>query len=415
MIMIQPLLGILVFVGLAWLLSEDRRAVLWKYVVLGLGIQLALALVLTYVPAIQDFFALLTDGIRALDAATRQGTSFVFGYIGGGASPFEATGEGSTFILAFQSLPLILVIGALSAVLWHWKVLIYLVRGAAWLVVKAFRVGGAVGVSSGANIFMGMVESPLLIKPFLPTLTRSELFAVMACGMATISGTMMVLYGSILDPHMPGAFGHLLIASVINAPAALMLAKVIVPDDHVTGADQISLKSSYGSTLDAITSGTADAVRLLANIIALLVVFIALIALIDSALSLIPADNGPWTLRGMLGTVMAPVAWLVGVPWSEAAAAGGLMGTKIISTEFIAYLDLINLPAEALSDRSRFLMTYALCSFANFVSLAIIIGGLSVMAPERSKEVISLGFRSLIAGVFAGNITACMMGLITAL
>jgi CNT family concentrative nucleoside transporter len=409
----QGLLGIAVFVLVAWVVSENRRAIAWPVVATGLALQAVLALILTFVPPVKALFHLLASGVRALQAASHEGVVFVFGYLGGGELPFELSGDGSPYIVAFQVLPLILLVGALAALLWHWKVLMALVRAAAWAMERGFRVGGAVGVSAAANIIMGMVEAPLLIRPYIARLSRGELFAVMAGGMATIAGTMMVLIGSVLDSLIPNAFSHVLVASVINAPAALMLAKIIVPDESRAQPTTVVLSSDYRSALDAITQGTANAVKLLLNIIALLIVFIALIALVNSALGMLPmGDRGPLTLQQIMGAIMAPVAWLVGIPWAEAQTAGALFGTKVVANEFLAYLELVALPPDALTARSELILSYAFCSFSNFGSLAIMIGGLSAMAPERSAEIAGLGFRALLAGFLAGCLTACLIGLL---
>jgi CNT family concentrative nucleoside transporter len=411
---LQSLLGILVFLFIAWIVSEKRREIAWRTVIIGLLIQITLVLVLTYVPAVQTLFHILADGVRALQAASHDGVVFVFGYLGGGPLPFEVNGTGSPYIVAFQVLPLILLVGAISALLWHWKILMVLVRAGGWVMEKSFKVGGAVGVSAAANIIMGMVEAPLLIRPYIARLSRGELFAVMAGGMATIAGTMMVLIGSVLDPLLPNAFSHVLMASVINAPAALLLARIMVPDPLDSEPTRVKLDSEYRSALDAITQGTANAVKLLINIIALLIVFIALIALVDSALSLLPeGENGPINLQTIMGFVMAPVAWLVGIPWTEAQTAGSLFGIKVVANEFLAYLELVSLPENSLSARSELILTYAFCSFSNFGSLAIMLGGLSSMAPERSTEIAALGFRALLAGFLSGCMTACLVGLLT--
>lgn len=412
MLIAQAILGVTVFLGIGWAMSEDRRSIAWRIVLIGLTIQISLALAFRFVPLFKSFFAVLSDAVVAISSATRDGTSFVFGYVGGGDLPFEVLDGQSTVVLGFQSLPLILVIGALSGLLWHWRILIVIVRVTGRVVERAFQVSGAVGVSSAANIFMGMAEAPLLVRPYLAGLTRSELLVVMAGGMSTISGTMLVLYGSILEPRIPDAFGHLLAASVINMPAAIVLAKMMLPGDKASRPDTIDLKSSYVSSLDAITGGTIVAIKLLANVIALLIVFITLISLANSALATVPTNGAPVTLQGLLGVVMAPFAWLIGIPWEEAKTAGGILGTKIITTEFIAYLDLLDLPEHALSDRSSLILTYALCSFSNFVSLAILIGGLSAMVPSRANEVVLLGSRSMIAGLMAGGMTASIMSVL---
>ena len=412
----QGILGLGAFIALAWLLSENRRAISWRIVVVGLVSQFVFAALVTNIEFVRDGLRVLSDGVAAVSAATTEGSMFVFGYLGGGPSPFEVVEGRSTFILSLNSFPLILVIGALSALLWHWRILIYMVRGAAIVMQRSFGVGGAVGVSSAANLFMGMSEAPLLVRPYLPTLTRSELLVMMAGGMGTIAGSMMVLYGSILEPYVPNAFGHLLAASVINIPAAILLAKIMVPGDPVA-SDQVAaieLKSEYASSLDAISTGTIVSIKLLAYVIALLLVFTALISLLDVILGNLPDVQGSaMSLARIFGWLFAPVAWLLGIPWSEATAAGAILGTKIAITEMMAYLNMMALPEGTLSSRSTLIMTYALSSFANLPSLAILIGALNAMAPERHKETVSLGIRSLIAGACASAMSACVIGILS--
>lgn len=412
----QGLLGISAFIALAWLLSEDRRAIPWRVVVVGLASQFVFAALVTNFEFVRDGLSVLSDGVAAISAATTEGSMFVFGYLGGGPAPFEVIDGRSTFILSLQSFPLILVIGALSALLWHWRILIYMVRGAAVVMQRSFGVGGAVGVSSAANLFMGMSEAPLLVRPYLPTLTRSELLVMMAGGMGTIAGSMMVLYGSILEPFVPNAFGHLLAASVINIPAAILLAKIMVPGD-ASSSDQVAaieLKSEYASSLDAISTGTIVSIKLLAYVIALLLVFTALISLLDVMLGNLPDIQGSaLSLARIFGWLFAPVAWLLGIPWSEAQAAGAILGTKIAITEMMAYLNMMALPEDTLSGRSTLIMTYALSSFANLPSLAILIGALNALAPERHTETVSLGVRALIAGACASAMSACVIGILT--
>jgi len=416
MSMFQGILGLGAFIALAWLLSENRRAISWRIVVVGLVSQFVFAALVTNIEFVRDGLRVLSDGVAAVSAATTEGSMFVFGYLGGGPSPFEVVEGRSTFILSLNSFPLILVIGALSALLWHWRILIYMVRGAAIVMQRSFGVGGAVGVSSAANLFMGMSEAPLLVRPYLPTLTRSELLVMMAGGMGTIAGSMMVLYGSILEPYVPNAFGHLLAASVINIPAAILLAKIMVPGDPVA-SDQVAaieLKSEYASSLDAISTGTIVSIKLLAYVIALLLVFTALISLLDVILGNLPDVQGSaMSLARIFGWLFAPVAWLLGIPWSEATAAGAILGTKIAITEMMAYLNMMALPEGTLSSRSTLIMTYALSSFANLPSLAILIGALNAMAPERHKETVSLGIRSLIAGACASAMSACVIGILS--
>ncbi|WP_296807697.1 nucleoside transporter C-terminal domain-containing protein [Thiocapsa sp.] len=411
---LQPLLGLGVILGLAWLASERRRAVRPRLVLAGLALQIAVALMLLKLPFAQDAFLALTDLVLAVQRATQAGTELVFGFLGGGAAPFETRYPQNSFVLAFQALPLILVMSALSALLFHWRVLPLLVRGFAWLLRRTMGTGGALGLGAAANVFVGMTEAPLLIRPYLAGLSRSALFALMTCGMATVAGTVMVLYAGILADTVPDAMGHILTASLISAPAALMIAGILVPE-HADEADRaiVAIPIASRSSMDAITRGTLDAIPLWLNILAMLIVMVALVSLANQLLGLLPAVAGePLTAQRILGWVMAPVVWLIGIPWSEAQVAGSLMGVKTILNELIAYLDLAGTPTAELSDRSRLIMTYALCGFANLGSLGIMIGGLGAMAPERRDEIVALGLKSVLAGTMATLLTGAVVALI---
>jgi len=365
------------------------------------------------VPLFRAFFAALNGLITAQDQATRAGTSFVFGYLGGAPSPFEVGSPGADFILAFRALPLILVVSALSALLFYWRILPLVVKGFAWLLQRSMNIGGALGLSAAANIFVGMVEAPLLVRPYLLSMSRSELFAMMSCGMATIAGTVMVLYGSLIGGVVPDAMGHILTASLVSAPAALLVARLMVPETKASTAGDLVPPQQAQSCMDAVTQGTVEGLKLFLNIIAMLVVFVALVHLANNMLTLLPDVVGePLTLQRLLGWVMAPVVWLLGIPWQEAVTAGGLMGIKTILNELLAYLEMAKLPADALSERSRLIMTYALCGFANLGSLGIMIGGLTAMAPERRREIVSLGMKTIVAGTLATCMTGAVIGVI---
>ena len=401
--MIQGLAGIAGLLLLAWMFSEKRSAVPWRAIGAGLLLQLALALVFLKISYVKDAFFLLNDALSLLEKATQAGTALVFGYLGGGQAPFAVSDANSNFILAFRALPIVLVMSALSALLFHWGVLQRLVRGISWLLERAMRVGGVVGLSTAANVFVGMVEAPLFVRPWLARVSRGELFAIMACGMASIAGTVLFLYASILGKVLPDAVAHLLIASIVSAPAALVVSFLMVPPEGAATGGQLDLKSEAASAMDALTQGTLAGAQLLVNIVAMLIVFVALETLVNLAVA-------PYTLQGALGWALSPVAWMAGVPWSEAQAAGQLLGTKTVLNELIAYLDLVQAPG--LSDRSRLLMTYALCGFANFGSLGIMIGGMSTMCPERRTEIVGLGMKSIVAGTLATCLTAATVGFI---
>lgn len=401
--MIQGLAGIAGLLLLAWAFSENRKAIPWRAVWSGLLLQLLLALLLLKLPFAKDAFLALNNVLTLLEKSTQAGTALVFGYLGGGSAPFAVTDANSTFILAFRALPIVLVMSALSALLFHWGVLPWIVRGISRLLERAMRVGGVVGLSTAANVFVGMVEAPLFIRPWLPRVSRGELFAIMVGGMASIAGTVLFLYASILGKVLPDAVAHLLIASIVSAPAALVVAFLMVPPAGEATGGALELKSEATSSMDALTQGTLGGAQLLVNIIAMLVVFVALVTLVNLVIA-------PYTLHGILGWILAPLAWLAGVQWSEAQAAGQLLGTKTVLNELIAYIDMANMPA--LSERSRLLMTYALCGFANFGSLGIMIGGMSTMCPERRPEIVSLGLKSIVAGTLATCLTAATVGLV---
>ena len=401
--MIQGLAGIAGLLLLAWIFSENRKAVPWRAIWSGLALQLLLALLLLKLPFAKDAFLALNDVLTLLEKSTQAGTALVFGYLGGGPAPFAVTDANATFILAFRALPIVLVMSALSALLFHWGVLPWIVRGISWLLERTMRIGGVVGLSTAANVFVGMVEAPLFIRPWLPRVSRGELFAIMVGGMASIAGTVLFLYASILGKIIPDAVAHLLIASIVSAPAALVIAFLMVPPGGEATGGRLELKSEATSSMDALTQGTLGGAQLLVNIIAMLVVFVALVTLVNLAIA-------PYSMQGVLGWALAPLAWLAGIPWSEAQAAGMLLGTKTVLNELIAYIDMANMPA--LSERSRLLMTYALCGFANFGSLGIMIGGMSTMCPERRPEIVSLGLKSIVAGTLATCLTAATVGLI---
>jgi len=408
---LQSAAGVFALLALAWAISENRRAVSWRHAAVGLAVTVALAALLIKVPPVKAGFAAINAAVDAIAAATRAGTAFVFGYVGGGPLPFESKTPGAEFILAFQALPIVLVMSVLTSLLFHWRILPPIVRGFSWALERTLGVGGAVGLSTAANIFVGQVEAPLFIRPYLRLLSRGELFIVMTGGMAGIAGTVLVLYATILGPVIPDAAGHIVVASVLGAPVAILIGQIMVPD-----AAEVRTRALLGdpdadaaSTMDAIVKGTSTGLALLLNICAMLIVLVALVHLANAMLGLLPPAGGaPITLQRLLGYAMAPVCWLIGVPWSEAPTAGALMGIKTVLNEFIAYVELAALPADALSPRSRLIMLYAMCGFANFGSLGIMIAGLATMAPERRHDVVSLGLKSIVSG----TLSTCLIGAI---
>ncbi|MEA2975663.1 MAG: concentrative nucleoside transporter, family [Alphaproteobacteria bacterium] len=408
---LQSALGVLALLAFAWIISENRQAVSWRRVGLSLLLTFLLAVLFLKVPQIKSAFAVVNAGVDAVANATRAGTSFVFGYLGGAPLPFELKIPGGEFILAFQALSIVLVISVLTTLLFYWRILPPVVRGFSWVLERTLGVGGAVGLSTAANIFLGMVEAPLFIRPYIASLSRGELFIVMTGGMAGIAGTVFVVYATILRPIIPDVAGHLLIASVLGAPAAILISELMVPDlrDRGTAASLVQPDAVATSTMDAIVKGAAVGLELLLNICAMLIVLIALVHLANGIIGLLPDVAGaPVTLQRLLGLAMAPVCWLMGIPWAEATTAGALMGMKTILNEFVAYFQLAALPADALEPRSRLIMLYALCGFANFGSLGIMLGGLTTMCPQRRDDILSLGWKSIVSG----TLSTCLLGAI---
>jgi len=406
-------LGVIALLLIAWLLSERRRSVSWRFVALGILAQFLLAAVLLKLPFTATVFAQVNRAVLAVQSASQAGSSFVFGFLGGGPAPYEPSGAGSDVVLAFRILPLIIVVSALAALLTYWRVLPAVIQSLARLVERILGIGGAVALCAVANPFLGMVESSILIRPYVERLTRSELCMVMCTGLATIAGTVLVLYATMLGPVIPNSAGHLLVASIISLPAALVVARVLVPEDAAPTPGKPELPSNVHGTFDAITQGTGQGLALFLNIVAVLLVFIALIHLLDSLLSQLPDFRGqPLTLERLFGLGFAPVAWLIGIPWNEASTVGALLGTKTVLNELLAYSQLAGLGEGVLSGHSRLVATYALCGFANFGSVGILVTGLSTMAPSRRAEIAQLGARALIGGTLANCITAAVVGIL---
>jgi CNT family concentrative nucleoside transporter len=409
---LQSALGICVIIALAWALSEDRRAFPWRTVIAGLMLQAALALLLLEVPVARAGLLALNGAVDALTSATRAGTSFVFGFIGGGPPPFAVTNPVGLVSFAFGILPLVIVISALAALLWHWRILPVIVKAFAFVLRKLMGIGGAVGLGAAATIFIGMVEAPLLIRPYLARLTRGELFVLMTVGLASVAGTVFFLYASILKDVVPGSLGHILTASMMSLPAAILIARVMIPELGGVETEAAS-DLKYRSSMDAVARGTEDGLKIYLQILAMLIVMVALVALADSVLKLLPDVAGaPLSLERVFGWLFAPVVWLFGVPANEAATAGSLMGTKTILNELVAYLKLAALPKGALDPRSTLIMIYAMCGFANLGSAGILIAGMSALAPDRRDEIVPLAMRAILSGTMASGLTGAMIGLL---
>lgn len=410
---IQPLFGLAGLIAIAWLLSEDRKyAFPWRFTVGAVLIQIILAALFLRLPVLQDVLALAAKGVQALEAASRSGSSFMFGYLGGAPLPFEVKEEASTLIIAFQILPIILVTAALAALLWHWRILPLMVRGLGYALQRSLNIGGAAGLGVAANFIFGVVESPLIVRAYLAKMSRTELFMLMVAGLSTVSGAVLVLYASILGGVIENATAHILTASLISLPAALVFARIMVPGDAVTEAAAFDKTIHYDNSLDALVKGVEDGLRVFLSVMAMLIVIFALVYLANAVLGLAPDINGaPLTVSRIFGWLFAPLVFLFGVPWGEAAAAGQLMGSKAILNEFIAFQQLANLPEGTLSPRTAVIMTYAICGFANLGSIGLQLATFSTLVPERRGEIASLGWRAWIAGNLATGSTAAVAAL----
>lgn len=424
---LRGVIGIAVLMGLAWAFSENRRAVPgWRWMLGALALQGLLALLIVRVPFVWAAVGLVNNAVSAVEAATLKGSGYMFGYLGGAELPFVLKeGAQPPLVIAFQILPLVIVFSALSALLWHWGVLRWMVNGLSFLLRRTLGVSGVVGLAGGAALFLGVVETPLVTRGYFNRVSRSELFQLMVLAMATISGALLVLYATTLKAVVPDAVGHLIAASLVSIPAALLAARLIVPpqeDDAGTAVEQDDdgdtqepgATLSYDSSIDAVVRGTADGLQLFLSVIAVIIVVFALVALVDQILAALPLIEGaPLTLKRLLGWAAAPLMWLIGVPWGEAQAAGSLMGTKGVLNEYVAYLELAGLPAGTLGPRGTLIVTYALCGVANLASVGLLVSTIGTLAPERRAEAAGLGMKSWLAGNIASLMTGAWIGLVT--
>ena len=413
----QGLIGLSLILLFVWLLSENRQArPSWKWIGGALLLQFAIALVIVRVPFVWDIIGLANQGVMAIEKATLVGSAYMFGYAGGAELPFVLKeGAQPPLIIAFQILPLVIVFSALSALLWHWGVLAWIVRGLSWALRKTMGVSGVVGLSGGANIFLGVVESPLVLRAYFEKMSRAELFMVMVLAMSTISGAILVLYASTLSATVPNAVGHMISASLISLPAAILLARLMVPGDGKTEtSDKEKPGLKYDGSIDAIVRGTMEGVQVFLAVIGIILVVFALVALVDQILTILPyVDGQAITIKRAFGWLFAPVMWTLGVPWDQAPAAGALMGTKTILNEYVAYLDLSTVPEGTFDPRSQLIVVYALCGFANLASVGLLVSTIGTLSPSRRVEVAGLGMKSWIAGNCATAMTGAVIGLIT--
>jgi CNT family concentrative nucleoside transporter len=416
---LRGLIGLAVLVALAWGFSEDRRSHPgWRWMLGALALQGLLAVLIVRVPVVWQAVGLANSAVSAIEQATLKGSAYMFGYLGGAPLPFAlAEGAQPPLIIAFQILPLVIVFSALAALLWHWGVLRWLVNGLSFLLRRSLGVSGVVGLSGGASIFLGVVEAPLVTRAYFDRMTRAELFQVMVLTMATISGAILILYATTLRETVPDAVGHMISASLISLPAALLIARLMVPgtpEDAKTAVEKDEPGLRYESSIDAIVKGTMDGMALFLAVIAVIIVVFALVALTDQALALLPLIDGEAiSLKRAMGWVFAPFMWLLGVPWGEAQAAGGLMGTKAILNEYVAYLELAALPDGTFGARSLLIVTYALCGVANLASVGLLVSTIGTLCPERRAEAAGLGMKSWLAGNLATAMTGAWIGLVS--
>lgn len=411
----QGLIGIVVFLGIAWILSENKSKTEIKPVLSALTLQVVLAILLMRFELIRQGFGSLGTVVDTLKTATQQGTQFVFGYIGGGDVPFVLNpgSQKNTFIFALQALPMIMVVSAISMLLFYWRIMPIIVNGASWLLQRTLNIGGALGIAAGAKVFLGNIDAPLLIRPYLKNFTRSEMFAVMTCGMATTSATVMALYSFILKDTIANPIAHILMCSIISVPAALAISRIMVPQGSEQTEGHLVMPYRFTGWMDAVSKGTSDGLTIFLNIIAMLIVALALVYIANAFLELLPNwDGSPVSLQRLFGYLFAPVTWLMGVPWHESAIAGSLLGTKTVINEVVAFSNLAALPNGTLSPHTSLIMAYALCGFANFSAIGIVIGGLGSMVPERRDMIVSLGLKSIISGTIATCLSATLAGIL---
>jgi CNT family concentrative nucleoside transporter len=411
----RSLIGVLVILALCWAASERRAAFPWRLAIGAVLAQAALVLLLFGAPATRSALRAAGAAVNGLSASTQAGVKFVFGFLAGAdGQPYPVTDPSGLFLLGFRVLPVILVICALSALLWHWRILRWLTQAFGLVFQKTMGLRGAPALATAATVFMGQVEGPIFIRSYLPSLSRSELFLLLTVGMSCVSGSTVVAYATILAGVLPNAAAHVLAASLISAPAGVLLARILIPREAGREGEatfDAARVKVYQSSIDALIKGTGDGLQIVLNVGATLIVFVALIAMVDGLLGMLPPiAGGPPSVERGLGVVFSPLAWIIGIPWREAPACGQLLGVKLVLTEFTAFLDLSKLGPAAVSPRTRVMMTYALCGFANIASVGINVAGFSILVPERRSEVIAMVWKACAAGFLATCMTAAIVG-----
>ena len=407
----QIIIGFIGLVIIAIPFSENFKIINFKYIVYGILAQIVLAAILLKIPIVITAFELLGNGVIILQEATMEGASFVFGYPPTDSdTPYRSLLE--TF--AFGVLPYIIVMACVSAILWYWGILPFIVNLISQACQKLFNIGGPVGLGAAANVFVGQVEAPLLIRPYVSNLSNKELLILMTAGMATVAGSVMVALISILDTAFAdeNLIQHFITASVLSVPAAIMYANIMIPSNSITDFNENKIPKVYKSTMDAVTRGSSDGASIAVSVGTILIAVIALVYIVNSILGVISYQFGfELSIEIILGYVFAPIAWLMGIPWNEAIIAGELLGIKTTLNEFVAYPGLASLENGVLSDKSKLITFYSLCGFANFSSVGILISGITAMAPERKDDLINVSFKALVGATLA----SCMTGLIVGL
>ena len=411
----QSLVGVVAIILACWAISENRRRFPWKLAIGALAVQAILVLALFGLPVLRAGLAGVGLAVDGLANSTQAGVAFVFGFLAGTPNqPYDLTNPGALFVFGFRVLPVILVVCALAALLWHWKILKWITQGFGFLFEKTMGLRGAPALATAATVFMGQVEGPIFIRSYLASLSRSELFLLIAVGMSCVSGSTMVAYATILKDVLPNAAAHVLTASLVSAPAGVLLARILVPrrpeDELPQDLDPAEAKG-YDSSVDALIKGTTDGLSIVLNVAATLIVFVALVAMVNGILGLFPDFMGaPLSVERGLGVIFAPLAWSLGIPWADAPTAGSLLGVKLVLTEFTAFISMGAMPVGEISERTRVIMTYALCGFANIASVGINVAGYTVLAPERRAEVMGMVWKAMGAGFLATCLTAAVVG-----
>jgi CNT family concentrative nucleoside transporter len=408
----QIIIGFIGLLAIAIPFSDNYKIINYKYIFYGVISQVLLALVLLKVPFVISFFEILGNGVVILQEATTEGANFVFGYApSDNGSVYRSLLE--TF--AFGVLPYIIVMASISAILWYWGVLPFLVNLLSKVCQKLFNIGGPVGLGAAANVFVGQVEAPLLIRPYVSKLSNKELLILMTAGMATVAGSVMVALISILETQFPNEnlIQHFLTASILSVPAAIMYANIMIPSNTITDFNESRPPKVYKSTIDAITRGTSDGTNIAVSVGTILIVVIALVYIVNSLLGFIGDQfNFELSIEVILGYIFAPIAWLMGIPWNEAVISGQLLGIKTTLNEFVAYPALANLEDGILSDKSKLITFYGLCGFANLSSVGILITGITAMAPERKEDLIDVSFKALVGATLASCMTGLIVGIL---